>query len=115
MGDLSKHFSKDEFKCRCCGLFIENKELIKKLEKLRKAIGMPIKINSGCRCMHHNTMVHGNGNSSHLTGKAADITCNNMFVMRRNAYQIFDRIGIAENYIHCDVDDTKVQCVDWVY
>ena len=115
MGDLTKDFSKVEMKCRCCGFFIEDKKLMKKLQKLRNAIGVPIKINSGCRCVTHNAEVGGSNNSSHLMGHAADISCRDMFLLRRYAYQIFDRIGIAKDYIHVDVDDTKIQLTDWLY
>ena len=121
MGDLTKDFSKVEFKCGnknkpCCGLFIENKELIKKLQKLRNAVGVPITINSGTRCKTRNdSLKDSSPTSSHLTGKAADITCRDMFLLRRYAYQIFDRIGIAKDFIHVDVDDTKIQLTDWLY
>ena len=102
-------------KCRCCGLYIENKNLLKKLEKLRDKVGVPIRINSSTRCLHHNTMVHGSGTSSHLRGKAADISCGDMFKLRKYAYQIFNRMGLAPDYIHVDVDEDKPQDTDWFY
>ena len=115
MGDLSKHFSKDEMKCKCCGLFIEHKPLIRKLEKLRGLVGIPLYISSGVRCMHNNTMAGGVDGSAHLTGKAADIFCRDMFLLRKYAYQVFDRIGLAKNYVHVDVDEDKKQLTDWFY
>ena len=115
MGDLSKNFSKKEFKCRCCGYFVENKELLKKLQKLRNKIGLKITVNSGCRCILHNIAVGGSENSSHLRGQAADISCADMFVLLRAAMSVFDRVGISADYIHVDVDDSKPQGIYWVY
>lgn len=77
MGDLSKNFSRDEFKCQCkdnCGFDTVDAELIAVLEKLRLALrNHQIKITSGCRCIHHNREVKGSINSYHMSGKAADI------------------------------------------
>jgi uncharacterized protein YcbK (DUF882 family) len=78
MGDLSEHFSRSEFKCRCCSYGMHDgdvsPELIEVLEHLRDRLGgKPIHINSGCRCIKHNRKVGGVRNSQHLRGTAADI------------------------------------------
>lgn len=80
MGDLSKHFSKAEFQCRCgCGFGLKdgdiNPLLIERLELIRAHFGTPIHINSGCRCARHNKAVGGAEHSQHLLGNAADIIC----------------------------------------
>jgi uncharacterized protein YcbK (DUF882 family) len=73
MGDLSRDFNRLEFDCGDgCGLFIENRRLIRGLQKLRDMVG-PIHINSGTRCAAHNAAVGGAPGSKHLLGKAADI------------------------------------------
>ena len=51
MGDLSEHFSRAEFECRCsCGYNTVDYGLIMVLEQARRHFNQPIKINSGCRC-----------------------------------------------------------------
>lgn len=51
MGDLTPHFSRSEFACKCgCGFDHISLELVSKLECLRSIIRQPIIINSGCRC-----------------------------------------------------------------
>lgn len=74
MGDLSKHFDRSEFECRCgCGKNTVDFELVMLLEHLRSHFVQPITINSGCRCEAHNILVGGSTNSQHVLGKAADI------------------------------------------
>lgn len=74
MGDLTDHFSSDEFACRHCGAERVSCELLDCLEKLRAIIGhRPIRIVSGHRCARHNKAVGGAPRSRHLIGDAADI------------------------------------------
>ena len=74
MGDLSKHFSREEFACNCgCGFDTVDSELLKVLETIRTHFNKPIFITSGCRCEEHNASVSGSENSQHLVGRAADI------------------------------------------
>ena len=76
MGDLSKHFSRREFKCQCsnnCGFDTVDKQLIDYLEAIRTHFGRPVHITSACRCPAHNEAVGGSKNSLHLQGRAADI------------------------------------------
>ena len=107
MGDLSKHFSKAEFKCECCGLFIECRELINRLEKVRKKVGVPIRVNSGTRCIKHNTEVGGADNSKHMAGLAADIECDEMYDLLDACTSIFKRVGVYSGFLHVDVADGK--------
>ena len=74
MGDISAHFNRSEFACRCgCGFDTVDTVLLEKLEIIRNHFDVPIKINSGCRCEAHNKAVGGSKNSKHLYGRAADI------------------------------------------
>jgi len=74
VGDLTRHFSRREFACRCgCGYDRIAGDLAFRLEVLRTRIGQPIYVNSGCRCEKHNAAVRGAKNSYHLRGMAADI------------------------------------------
>lgn len=78
MGDLSKHFNKAEFACRCgCGFGLRDGDispaLVERLEEIRAHFGKPINILSGCRCEKHNAKVGGAKFSQHKLGTAADI------------------------------------------
>lgn len=58
---------------------IENaKELLNGLQIIRDALGKPIKITSGYRCLELNKLVKGVSNSSHLKCWAADIAVDGM-------------------------------------
>ena len=43
------------------------------LDVARERLGQPIKVNSGYRCDMLNSLVHGELNSQHMKGEAADI------------------------------------------
>ena len=73
MGDLSAHFSKREFACRCCGDLKIEPGLIDALELLRAAANREIIIHDGYRCPTHNRNVGGVPDSEHKRGMAADI------------------------------------------
>lgn len=72
------HFAREEFACDCGGTYCDgfpaemNLELLLKLEALRNALNVPVKITSGVRCPKRNAEVGGVDNSRHLFGQAAD-------------------------------------------
>lgn len=76
MGDLSEHFSKSEFacKCGCTGPPPIDMLLVAGLEALRAKVGKPIRVVSGFRCSKRNSEVGGKLGGYHPQGKAADIT-----------------------------------------
>lgn len=106
---LSQHFDSDEFACHCgCGACGVDSALVKALEALRaKIAGHPIRINSGVRCLTHNSAVGGSPSSQHLYGRAADIAVNGMTgeELYRYARTIpaFKGFGVAGGWIHLDV------------
>lgn len=118
---LSKHFSLDEFKCKCgsCETPTINPLLISELELIRSIVNEPIYINSGYRCKEHNKRVGGTNNSQHTLGNAADIRCKGI-----NAIELGDIIQcmyptqygigiyVEDNFVHFDVRDQKAR---WVY
>jgi uncharacterized protein YcbK (DUF882 family) len=74
MGDLTKNFSRSEFKCRHCGrLDVLDMELVWALQRLRDKVGRALPIISGYRCCAGNAQVGGTYDSQHLFGRAADI------------------------------------------
>lgn len=108
-------FERKEFRCKCCGVNLIKEELIDKLDKARKLVGVPFIITSGYRCEKHNKEVGGHPRSYHKIGWAADIAVNN-----KNRFIILDalmrtgftHIGVGEHLIHCDLSQ-KVKL--WVY
>ena len=70
---LSKHFSREEFACRCgCGQDTVDAELITILETVRNHFKKPITITSGNRCTAYNAKIGGAKASLHITSRAAD-------------------------------------------
>ena len=73
MGDLTENFSRFEFECKCgCGKQDIDERLVNRLQLVRDIANIPIKINSGCRCVLHNEASKGEPNSLHLLGLAID-------------------------------------------
>ena len=113
--ELSEFDSPDE---KGSGAKMDQKFLIK-LDSARYLANEPFKINSGYRTPKRNEKVKGRLNSSHLKGLACDIKVTNS----KQRFKIvealmlvgFNRIGIADTFIHVDDDTSKVQGVIWTY
>ena len=117
-----RHFSTftDNFACNCCGNVMFDSELLEKLDYLRNLIGESIIITSAYRCEQHNERVSGKPKSSHLKGLAVDVKVSNSsyrFKVLNACLQeeLFNRIGIAETFLHLDIDVDKTQNVVWTY
>lgn len=118
---LAPNFQVEEFICPCCAEEGIKNDLVLKLQMAHDFLppNSVMIINSGYRCKKHNKKVGGAHDSAHRKGLAADIQCLNsseryfLIVALINAG--FRRIGMAENFIHCDLDGTKVQSVIWDY
>lgn len=96
-----------------------NENLLQMLDEVREKFDKPIHITSGFRTPAHNDDVGGTEKSSHLKGLAVDIFCNNSidrFDLINCLLDVgFSRIGIADTFIHADIDLDKVQDVIWTY
>lgn len=88
MAKDTKNFRVSEFACKCgCGHNSIDQRVIDMAETIRQALGVPVRVNSGCRCEKHNAKVGGaqkkydkNGKllskgSNHMYGLAADLSC----------------------------------------
>jgi uncharacterized protein YcbK (DUF882 family) len=119
MGDLSKNFSRWEFKCRCgCGADNIDMKLVYRLQDIRDVYGREIRINSGVRCKEHNADEGGASDSEHLTGEAADLRCENSrdrYELLYHTHEKFTRVGVAKDFIHVGISVKKEQDVTWVY
>lgn len=76
MGDLSKHFSRREFACKCgCGFDAADIELVDVLEDLRRW-GGPVTITGPNRCEAWNAQTPGaSPDSTHVKALGADVKC----------------------------------------
>jgi len=116
-----KYFTHEEFDSpdsTDSGLNMDD-SFLRMLDSAREAAGTPFKINSGFRTPKHNKKVGGSENSSHLRGFAADIhvTSNSTrYVILEALLNIgFNRIGVADTFIHVDADPIKTKNVIWTY
>ncbi|QDP46333.1 MAG: putative peptidase M15 [Prokaryotic dsDNA virus sp.] len=121
-----KYFKHSEFDCPTLegsGQMM-NYQFLEKLDDARGLAEIPFVITSGYRTKDYNEDLirrkyKASRNSSHLKGLAADIKCNTS----RNRWIIinslvlagFSRIGVADTFIHVDLDLDKAQNVIWTY
>jgi hypothetical protein len=110
MGDLSEHFSKREFACRCCGQLVISGRLVMALEHLRELVGRPVRVHDGYRCAGHNEQAGGVTDSEHTRGTAADIDIPGLSLQQMYEYALvvpeFAEGGIGvydSNFLHVDV------------
>ncbi len=107
---MSKYFKEIEYKM--------DKDFLAKLDDAREFAGVPFFINSAYRSPEHPESIK-NPTSSHIKGLAVDIKANNS----RTRYKVlealihvgFNRIGIADTFIHVDDDRNKACGVIWTY
>ena len=119
------HFNYDEFDSPLqegSGQLMSN-EFIGMLDAARDLAGVPFKITSGYRIEADIERLRKAGykvskNSSHLKGLAADIACSTeiRYNMLDSLMKVgFNRIGIADTFIHVDIDPDKPPFVIWTY
>jgi len=112
---ISKHFSRDEFACKCgCGFDTVDVELITILEDVREHFNASITINSGCRCAKHNKAVGGEANSMHMIGRAADFVVQGpspakVYQYLTGKYPEQYGIGVYPTWVHADSRTTKAR------
>jgi uncharacterized protein YcbK (DUF882 family) len=113
---LSNNFTTKEFECQCgkCEIQKVDSDLLNRLEKVRIALGSPIKIMSGYRCREHNTKVGGAPKSMHVFGRAADIQAVDMLRLMMLVRTMFTAIGDGRNkgFIHVDTRQVNAK---WSY
>lgn len=94
-------------------------DLLMMLDKAREEAGVPFHINSAYRCPKHNAKVGGVKDSSHLYGMAVDISTMTSRARFRVLQAVLkmgaQRVGVANTFIHVDVDDDKPLNVAWTY
>ena len=107
---MTKYFKEVEYKM--------DAGFLAKLDEAREFAGIPFVINSAYRSPEHPESIK-NPTSSHIKGLAVDIKATDS----RTRYRVlnaliqvgFNRIGIADTFIHVDDDTDKTQQVIWTY
>ena len=107
---MTKYFKEVEYKM--------DTDFLAKLDKAREFAKVPFVINSAYRSPEHPQSIK-NPTSSHIKGLAVDIKTTDS----RTRYKVlnalihvgFNRIGIADTFIHVDDDKDKSQKVIWTY
>ena len=103
-----------------------NYTFLEKLDQARGLAGIPFKITSGFRTEAYQDdltrrgyKTAKKGTSPHLKGLAADISVKDSrqryIVINSLLLAGFTRIGIADTFIHVDLDTEKSQNVIWTY
>jgi len=107
---MSKYFSEIENNM--------NKDFLFVLDEAREFAGIPFVINSAYRSPEHPLSIK-NPSSSHIKGLAVDIKATDSitrFKIVKALIEVgFTRIGIADTFIHVDLDFDKTQNVIWTY
>ena len=95
-----------------------NKDFLFVLDEAREFAGIPFVINSAYRSPEHPLSIK-NPSSSHIKGLAVDIKATDSvtrFKIVKALIEVgFTRIGIADTFIHVDLDLNKTQNVIWTY
>jgi len=92
-------------------------ELVAMLDRARHKAGIPFLITSGKRTAERNRIVGGEEDSSHMLGLAVDLKCSysgDRYRMLKVLLEVgFNRIGIYNQHLHCDLDRGKIPNVIW--
>jgi len=115
---LTANFNSEEMRCPCCGVEDMDDDFMDMLQMARDIAGIPFHINSGFRCVDHNSDVGGVLGSMHTRGKAADIRARNNAergdVVNAVIRAGFNRVGIYESFIHVDTKYPTGQKMTWL-
>ncbi|MFH1429840.1 MAG: D-Ala-D-Ala carboxypeptidase family metallohydrolase [Candidatus Margulisiibacteriota bacterium] len=123
MGDISEHFSRKDFVCRCNNCkesFKISLTLIGVLEELRAHFRNRVNIVNGYRCPALNEEIGNIRKSYHVRGQAADIAISNVsleqvFLFCETLPQV-NGLGLypLKNFVHIDVREAD-KAQTWVF
>ncbi len=95
--------------------------LLMLVDKMRHRAAIPFNITSAYRSQEYNDKLKNSSkNSAHIKGKALDIAATDSrsryLIIEAAIYYGIQRIGIADSFIHIDIDDIeKPAKVAWLY
>lgn len=112
--DSIEFFKRDEFKCKCGGIYCKGfpvepeEKLVRTADRVRKHFAAQAIVTSGVRCEKHNAIVGGVSGSRHKTGKAMDfcvegITSAQLLEYVKQQPEIRYAYAIDSNCVHMDV------------
>lgn len=109
---ISKNFNLREFESPDTDEVKLHPELLKKLQKLRDKIGLPLVVGSGYRTPEYNKKIGGAKRSYHLFGMAADVHVQGLSAV--DIQRLADEVGFGGiilypdgNYCHLDIRKGK--------
>lgn len=95
-----------------------DEEFLQRLDQARAFADIPFIINSAYRSPNHPLSIK-NPSSSHIKGLAVDIKATDnatrFKIIDALLFVGFKRIGIADTFIHVDMDYEKRQDIIWTY
>ena len=95
-----------------------DEEFLQRLDQARAFADIPFIINSAYRSPNHPLSIK-NPSSSHIKGLAVDIKATDnatrFKIIDALLFVGFKRIGIADTFIHVDIDYGKRQDIIWTY
>lgn len=122
-----KYFQASEYQCKCgCGLKKIKANLAIVVDAIREDAGVPIRVNSGCRCESHNKTVGGSPRSQHLPDKkgycgAMDLSSHEKTPRELEMLAIRNGAGGIgrndfKNFVHVDVRESLSKGITrWCY
>ena len=123
--DFAPHFTEEEFRCPCgCRTLNPNQSFLERLERARTRAEIPFPVTSGSRCDEHNEDVGGIDSSSHKADETTESHASDIGARGSRQRGIiipsllavgFNRIGIADSFVHVDIDPALPPNVIWLY
>lgn len=119
--DEIEFFDREEFRCKCGGLYCHgfpaepDEQMVRYADEIRRRLGVPLHVNSGLRCKVWNQKNGGANQSQHMAGFACDlgkpdgITADQMYRVAEEVIGDTGGIGIYDWGIHIDRRSVKAR------
>lgn len=121
MSNTARYFKDAEFK-RCvpsCSIDDMQQHTLNRLDTARFIAGVPFVLTSAYRSVAWEKAKGRTGDGAHTTGEAVDIKTPDLASRYKILFGLikagFNRIGIADGYIHADDCPRKTKEVVWLY
>ncbi len=123
--DYAPHFTEKEFRCRCgCEILSVDRAFLERLERGRLRADIPFTVTSGCRCPEYNKAEGGKPNSAHVTTDERQCYAADVWVTGSRTRGViipalvgvgFNRFGMANTFVHVDIDPALPPNMIWFY